>query len=350
MSSQPSVAILILNYNGRHHLEAFLPSVLAASYANKTVWVVDNKSTDDSCTWLRQHYPEVHLLEVPSNRGFVGGYNFGFEHVHDDYVLLLNNDVRVTPNFIEPVISMMEADPGLAAVQSRLRNVQNPQAFDYAGAAGGYIDALGYPFCRGRLLETVELDEGQYNDDHYRLFWATGGCMFIRSSLYKQLQGMYSYLFMQNEDIDLCWRLQLHGYRIGYCADSIVYHVGGGSISWETPQKIFLTFKNNLVVITRNMPVSRLLWLIPLRLALDSAAAVRYLVLRRPGHGWAIWRAIGAYLHWLFFISRYSANGEHKWPGKRGLLQCDGVYRGAIVWQYFVRGKRKFTDLYPKSK
>ncbi|HSC52386.1 MAG TPA: glycosyltransferase family 2 protein [Phnomibacter sp.] len=342
---QPSVAIIILNYNGQGHLENYLPSVLSATYAQKSIWVVDNNSTDGSCALIEQLFPTVNVLAVPNNKGFVGGYNYALENIHADYIVLLNNDVRVGPGFIEPAIAMLEADKTIAALQSKMRSINQPEYFDYAGAAGGYIDSLGYPFCRGRVLETVEVDNEQYNNNSTELFWATGGCLFVRHEHYRAINGMYTYLFMQNEDIDLCWRLQLKGYKIGYCAQSVVFHLGGGSLSWEHPRKVFFTFRNNLIVLSRNMPLMRLLWVMPLRFCLDSMAACRYILIGKAGHGFAIWKATLAYLRWLFFVSRFTAKGENKWTGKRGIKQCNGYISGSVLWNYFVRHKTTFTAI-----
>lgn len=346
---QPSVAIIILNFNGQGHMANYLPSVLSATYENKTIWVVDNDSTDGSCAWLAETFPAINVLPIPHNKGFVGGYNFAFDHIHADYIVLLNNDVRVDAGFIEPAIAMLQSNENIAAVQSKMLSVKQSELFDYAGAAGGYIDSLGYPFCRGRVLETVEADKGQYDDNTTDLFWATGGCLFVRASNYRAIHGMYTYLFMQNEDIDLCWRLQLNGYKIGYCAQSVVYHLGGGSLSWEHPRKVFFTFRNNLIVLTRNMPVSRLLWLLPVRFLLDSLAAIRYIFMGKAGHGIAIWRGALAYLKWLFFVSRNTQKGEHKWTGKRGLKQCNGYISGSLLWNYFIRRKTTFRAIVAKN-
>jgi GT2 family glycosyltransferase len=342
---QPSVAIIILNYNGQGHLEKYLPSVLQASYQNKSIWMVDNNSSDNSCAWLQQHFPEVNVLPVLTNKGFVGGYNYAFDKVNADYILLLNNDVKVAPDFIEPAIAMMEANKKLAAVQSKMLSVRQPGFFDYAGAAGGFIDALGYPFCRGRILETVEPDHGQYNQPSSDLFWATGGCLFVKAAYYRSIQGMYGYLFMQNEDIDLCWRLQLHGFSIGYCHQSVVWHYGGGSLSWEHPDKVFFTFRNNLIVLCRNMPIHQLCWVMPARMVLDSMAAIRYILVGKAAHGFAVWKGILAFAKWLLVVSRHTRAGEQKWPGKRGFYELKGVMKGSILWRYFIGGKKKYSYL-----
>lgn len=335
----PQVAIVILNFNGKHLLQRFLPSVFAATYPNKTIWIIDNFSTDESVNFLRAGYPEVKIVLNKENFGFAEGYNQGLLQINATYFILLNNDVEVTPGFIEPVINLMEADTTIAFAQPKLLNIKQPDTFEYAGAAGGTIDGIGYPFCRGRILESIEKDEGQFNDDA-PVFWATGACMFSRASAYKELSGLYAFFYMQNEDIDLCWRAQNRGYKIVACGQSVVYHIGGGSLAWKNSRKIFYTFRNNLVMITRNMPVARLVWVIPLRMVTDALAALRYLIYGKWSAGFAVIKGIFAYWKWLLFDTT-----AFKWPRKRGLLNLHGVFRGTIVWQYFVNGKKKYQNI-----
>ncbi len=341
----PHIAIAILNFNGKKYLEQYLPSVMATTYANKSVWVIDNQSTDDSLAFLQAHYPTIKVVVNDGNIGFAAGYNQGLQHITADYYLLLNSDVELTSGFMEPVIELMENDPSIAFAQPKVRWLRNRELFEYAGAAGGTIDALGYPFCRGRVLEDLEKDEGQY-DDTSSIFWASGACMFARASIYNQLQGMYEFYYMQNEEIDLCWRAQNLGYKIFVCSTSTVYHLGGGSLEWTNPQKTFLTFRNNLVMNTRNMPIGRLLWLIPLRMGLDMAAALRYIFSGKANIGWAVCKAIFSYWQWVFVGDNNKE--QSKWPGKRGLKKCAGVFYGSIVWNYFVTKKRTYGKLMGK--
>ncbi len=341
----PHIAIAILNFNGKKYLEQYLPSVMATSYANKSVWVIDNQSTDDSLAFLRAHYPTIKVVVNDGNIGFAAGYNQGLQHIAADYYLLLNSDVEVTPGFIEPVLELMENDPSIAFSQPKVRWLRNRELFEYAGAAGGTIDAVGYPFCRGRILEDLEKDKGQY-DDTTPIFWASGACMFARADIYKQLGGMYEFYYMQNEEIDLCWRAQNLGYKIYVCGTSTVYHLGGGSLEWTNPRKTFFTFRNNLVMNTRNMPIGRLLWLVPLRIGLDIMAALRYIFSGKLNIGWAVCKSIIAYWQWLILGDKNKQ--QAKWPGKRGLKNCAGVFYGSIVWHFFVTKKKTYEKLMGK--
>lgn len=332
------VAIAILNYNGRHYLERFLPFVVAATYSNKSIWVIDNASTDDSIPFLQANYPAVQVVVNSSNLGFAEGYNEGLSQIQADYFVLLNSDVEVTPGFIEPILQLMQADETIAFAQPKLLHLHQRDTFEYAGAAGGLIDAIGYPFCRGRVLETKEKDSGQY-DAVAEVFWASGCCLFAKAEVYRQLGGMYNFLYMQNEDIDLCWRAQNEGYKVLACGQSAVYHQGGGSLSWENPQKVFFTFRNNWVMITRNMPVLRLFWVLPLRLLIDMTAALHYFLQNKPAAGKAVLKGIAAWGKWLF------SKDVYKWPQKTGFAKCKGVVQKILVWQYFVRKKKTVADI-----
>jgi len=340
----PHVAIAILNFNGKKYLEAYLPSVMAGTYPNKSIWVIDNQSTDDSLAFLLAEYPTINVVVNKGNIGFAAGYNQGLKEINADYYLLLNSDVEVTAGFIDPVIALMESDQSIAFAQPKVRWLRNRELFEYAGAGGGTMDALGYPFCRGRVLETLEKDEGQY-DDTAPIFWASGACMFARAAVYRQLGGMYEFYYMQNEEIDLCWRAQNLGYKIFVCGNSTVYHLGGGSLEWTNPRKTFFTFRNNLVMNTRNMPTGRLLWLLPLRIALDTVAALRYIFTGKANIGWAVFRGIFAYLKWLITGAGSDNMKQAKWPVKRGLKKCSGVFKGSIVWNYFMKKKRTYNEL-----
>lgn len=340
----PHIAIAILNFNGRKYLEAYLPSVMASTYANKSVWVIDNQSTDDSLAFLAAHYPEIKLVVNSGNIGFAAGYNHGLQQVTADYYLLLNSDVEVTPGFVEPVIELMEKDPSIAFAQPKIRGLRNRELFEYAGAAGGIMDALGYPFCRGRVLEKVEKDQGQYNDTR-PVFWASGACMFARASVYHQLRGMYEFYYMHNEEIDLCWRAQNRGFKIYVCPSSVVYHLGGGSLESSNPRKTFLNFRNNLVMNTRNMPFDRLLWVIPLRMALDTVAGIRYFISGKPNLGLAIFKGIFAYWKWLFLSDNTRGSQPAKWPRKPGFNKCAGVFYGSVIWNFFVRKKKTYAEI-----
>lgn len=325
----PHIAIAILNYNGRTLLETYLPSVMAATYPNKSVWVIDNCSTDDSAAWLIQHYPSVKLVQNNENGGFAKGYNDGLRHIEADYYLLLNSDVEVTPGFIEPVIEAMEANKRIAFAQPKLHWLRKPGYFEYSGAAGGLMDTLGYPFCRGRLFDQLETDNGQYNDSPF-VFWASGACMFARATAFRQLGGFYEYFFMHSEEIDLCWRAQNEGYKILACGKSTVKHLGAASLQKESPKKTLFNFRNNLVMLARNMPAGRLAWVLLVRFGLDTLAAFTFLLKKETGSAVAVFAAWKAFAKWLL------KKDAGKYPLKKGLAGLDGLSaRPALFKRYF---------------
>lgn len=335
MHSQPTVAVVILNWNGKKFLQQFLPSVLASTYSNLRVVVADNASTDDSLAMLQQQFPTVEVLTSKENYGFAKGYNFFLQQVTADYYVLLNSDVEVEPGWIEPVIALMQQDESIAACQPKLLSFQQKQFFEYAGAAGGWIDALGYPFSRGRVFDVLEKDNGQYNDA-VPVFWASGAALFIKANLFHAMHGFDAFFFAHQEEIDLCWRLQRHGYKIMVCPQSTVYHVGGGTLPTGNPQKVFLNFRNNLVMITKNMPLQQLWWKLPLRIGLDAVSAWKELLSGKPGYWWAVVRAHFAFTAWLF-------TGKRSAPAAYSALQ--GVYQGSVVWKYFIQKKQIFSEI-----
>jgi GT2 family glycosyltransferase len=248
MTNLPRVAVVILNWNGINYLKQFLPSVCASTYPNLEIIIGDNASTDESVVYVRDNYPQVKIIINDQNYGFAGGYNKILTQLDHDYFILLNSDVEVEPNWIEPVISLMESDSKIAAAQPKILSQANKHSFEYAGAAGGFIDDFGYPFCRGRLFDTLELDKGQYNESS-EVFWASGAAFFIKRPNWLEMNGLDDDFFAHMEEIDLCWRLKNEGYKIMYCADSQVYHVGGGTLQAESPFKTYLNFRNNLVLL-----------------------------------------------------------------------------------------------------
>jgi len=258
----PHVAVVILAYNGLTYSQQFMPSIMASTYPNLSVYIIDNASNDDTVAYLKNNYPTVKLIELQNNEGFAGGYNTGLSQIEADYYVLLNQDVEVTPNWIEPVIEQMENDPLVAAAQPKILSQQNKNYFEHAGAAGGFIDALGYPFCRGRIITKVERDDGQY-DDVIDCFWASGAAMFIRAKLFHQFTGFDADFFAHMEEIDLCWRLQRAGYRIQVIPQSVVFHVGGSVIAYQSPRKAYLNFRNGLVLLHKNLAGLKFLKLLP---------------------------------------------------------------------------------------
>jgi GT2 family glycosyltransferase len=334
----PSVAIVILNWNGKKFLQQFLPSVIASLYFNKRVIVADNASTDDSVTFLKQYYPQIEILQNSNNEGFAKGYNTALKQVKSDYYVLLNSDVEVTENWIAPIIDLMERDTTIAACQPKLLDWNNKNKFEYAGACGGWIDRFGYPFARGRVFDICEQDEGQYNTA-LPCFWASGAALFVKASAYHELGGLDEYFFAHQEEIDLCWRLQLAGYKIYVQPASIVYHVGGGTLPKGNSKKTFLNFRNNLIMLAKNLSLVNALWKIPVRLMLDALAAWKELLTGDSGYYRAVLKAHVHFFRWMLFEKKQSI-----FPVKKaGKLK--GWYNRSIVWQYFIKNKKTFLEI-----
>ena len=286
----PSVAIAILNWNGRHFLETLLPSLSRITYPNYTIYIIDNNSSDDSVDYVTTHFPQVKIILLNDNYGFAGGYNKGLQHAEEDYYLMMNSDVEIDLPFLEPMVNMMQVDKNIAVCQPKIRSLIHKNLFEHAGAAGGMIDVLGYPFCRGRIFNTVEEDKGQY-DQSVQIFWATGTCCLIRKDAYRQIGGMYEYYFMHMEEIDMCWRLNSLGWKIMYCPQSLIYHLGGGSLSYQSPKKTYYNFRNNIVMCFRNSPWQVNIWLLPLRMMMDAAAAAQFLLQKNKSNATAVVKA-----------------------------------------------------------
>jgi GT2 family glycosyltransferase len=330
------VAIVILNWNGRTFLEQFLPSVLSHTTDQTAVIVADNASTDDSVEFLRTHYPDLRLIINDSNGGFAKGYNDALKQVDAEYYVLLNSDIEVTQDWISPVIEMMDADPSIGACQPKIRSWHEREKFEYAGAAGGFIDKFGYPFCRGRIFFELEKDEGQY-DDACEIFWATGACMFVRSSLYHQLGGLDEDFFAHMEEIDFCWRLKTAGHKIMYCPQSVVYHIGGGTLPKSSSRKTYLNFRNNFTLLYKNLPSSKLYPVFFVRLLLDGIAALMFLVKGGFRDMYAVTRA-----H-LYFYRHLSHNRKKRHALQHKDVSC--IYRGNLVWDHYIKGVKRFSDL-----
>jgi GT2 family glycosyltransferase len=327
-----SVAIVILNYNGRHYLEKFLPNIIRYSQGYQ-IWVADNASTDQSIEWLNGQYPELKTLVISENKGYAGGYNEALNRISSDYYILLNSDIEVTENWIEPVIALMESDTKIAACQPKIRAFDLPTHFEYAGAAGGYMDYLGYPFCRGRIFDTREEDLGQY-DDEKDVFWATGACLFIRATAF-HAKGFDESFFAHMEEIDLCWRLLNMQYRITYCGKSVVYHVGGGTLHKSNPRKTFLNYRNNLIMLFKNLPKGRRWKTVLIRLVLDGISSVRFMATGAWPDVIAIIRAHFAFYALIPSLTKNTKRTTYRAP----------LYYRSVVWEYFVLGKHRFNQL-----
>jgi GT2 family glycosyltransferase len=330
------VAVVILNWNGHALLQQFLPSVVEHS-GNADIYVADNASSDDSVKFMKENFPSVKIIQNSRNGGYAGGYNDALQHIEADYFVLLNSDVEVTGNWIEPIQKLMDADPTIAACQPKVLSYHDKEKFEYAGAAGGYIDRYGYPFCRGRVFDTCETDNGQYNDTR-QCFWATGACMFVRAEAFEKVGKLDEDFFAHMEEIDLCWRMQQFGYIIMVCPESVVFHIGGGTLSQQNSKKTFLNFRNGLGLLLKNLPLGMVWYKLPLRVALDHIAAYKFLFQGKKEDFWAIAQA-----HRDFF------GHFNKWRKKRYHHQrknlLPGVYDGSIVWKYFVTKVRTFSKL-----
>ncbi len=311
---------------------------MASTYTHKKVVVADNASTDDSVSFIQKNYPQIELLINNKNEGFAGGYNWALKQVEADYYVLLNSDVEVTPGWIEPIISLMESDNQIGACQPKLLSHQNRDEFEYAGASGGFIDGFGYPLTRGRVFDMYEKDEGQY-DDVVPCFWASGAALFVRAKLYHEVGGLDAYFFAHQEEIDLCWRMQLAGYKIYVQPNSVVYHVGGGTLPKGNSRKVFLNFRNNLIMMAKNLPFGSRVRIILIRLILDGVAAMKGVLSGDVGYALAIVKA-----HWGFFGWVCKAKSTHQFQ-KRKMKNLSGVLQKCIVADYFLRGKRKFSEI-----
>lgn len=338
MDALPSVAIVILNWNGRHHLAQFLPSVLNTQYGNYKVVVVDNASVDDSLSFLKQNFPQVEIIALSHNFGFAGGYNKGLKQVEADYYILLNSDVEVTPDWIKPMLALLKNDSSVAACQPKILSFRNKRFFEYAGAAGGWLDAFGYPFARGRIFDVCEEDRGQY-DTIAEVFWASGAALMIRSEIFHQLAGFDEYFFAHQEEIDLCWRIQLLGKKIYCCPQSVVYHVGGGTLPRGNSRKTFLNFRNNQIMLAKHLPRSEKWWKIPYRIFLDDLSALKGLFSGDAGYFIAIIKSHFAFYRWLLLAKK---SNVLKRKSTRSLA---GLYRGNVVWQHFVKRKTMFSEV-----
>lgn len=327
------LAIVILNYNGLAHLRHFLPTVLRHADGHE-VWVADNASTDGSVDWLKEQQPEVKLLCYAENTGYAGGYNAALRDIQAEYYVLLNSDVEVADGWLTPLLALMESDATIAACQPKIRAYDLRTHFEYAGAAGGFMDYLGYPFCRGRMFDTREEDRGQY-DDIRDVFWATGACLMIRASAFQQAGGFDDRFFAHMEEIDLCWRLLNKGYRIMYCGQSMVFHVGGGTLHKSNPRKTFLNYRNNLLMMYKNLPKGRRKRTILIRLFLDGLSSVRFMATGAWPDVWAIVQA-----HFAF----YGMLGQFRQTTTRTQQRAPLYYR-SVVWEYFVERRTTFTEL-----
>ena len=329
------VAIVILNWNGKKLLEQFLPSIVNFSAELADIYVADNASTDGSMAFVKDHFPSVHIVENATNGGYAKGYNDALQSIKADVYCLINSDVEVTEGWLEPVLDVFKQESNTAIIQPKLLDYKDKSKFEYAGAGGGFIDFYGYPYCRGRVFNYLETDEGQYNDIA-SIFWASGACFFVRSEVYHRLGGFDEDYFAHQEEIDLCWRTQNEGYDIKYVGTSTVYHVGGATLQESNPHKTYLNFRNSLLNVIKNVPKQRFLFVVVSRLILDGIAGAKFMLELRPVHTWAIFKA---------HLSLYK--NFYKFLKKRRKLQKKLEYNlhTSIVWQYFILGRKRFKNL-----
>jgi hypothetical protein len=343
---QPKISVVILNYNGKNWLQQFLPNVIAnTTYPNTEIIVADNASTDDSIAFIKQTFPQIRVVINEKNSGYAGGYNEALKQIESDYYVLLNSDVEVTSDWIKQVINYMQQDELIAACQPKILSFHERNKFEYAGAAGGFIDKYGYPLCRGRIFDTCEEDTGQYNSSG-EIFWASGACLFIKADLFHQVGGFDADFFAHMEEIDLCWRLKNLGYKICYCADSTVYHVGGGTLEKSNPKKTFLNFRNNRILLQKNKNEKELVSINSTRNKLDKLAALVAQLKGNNAEATAIQQGIAEFQSTI-----------QKWNNKRkqnetlqkdftiGLPNKIGIFEHSIIWNYYIKGIKKFSQL-----
>ena len=331
------IAVVILNWNGVQLLEKFLPSVVKYS-PEATIYLADNDSTDDSISFVMANFPSVKMVKNDSNLGFAGGYNEALQHIDAEIYALVNSDIEVTENWLQPIIKTFENEPKTAIIQPKILDFKRKEYFEYAGAAGGFIDKYGYPYCRGRIFDTLEKDNAQYNDNR-EIFWASGACFFIRSSVYKELQGFDADFFAHQEEIDLCWRALNKGYTIKYISESVVFHVGGATLQQGNPKKTFLNFRNSLFMLTKNLPEDKLYWILFCRMILDGIAGMQFLLQGKFSHFLAILKAHGSF--YSLFSIQYN---------KRDKFQLEKYYnQKSIVYLYFIKKVKVFSDIFGKG-
>lgn len=327
------LAVVILNWNGAQLLEQFLPKIIAYS-AGADLYVADNASTDESISTLQQKFPQITIIQNKDNFGFAKGYNEALKHVDAEIYALVNSDIEVTPNWLEPIIEEFTKEKDTAIIQPKILAFKNKEKFEYAGAAGGFIDVFGYPFCRGRVFDTIEKDLGQYNDA-IEIFWASGACFFIRSEVFHALNGFDEAFFAHQEEIDLCWRAFNRNYITKYIPTSIVYHVGGATLEQGNPRKTFLNFRNSLLMLTKNLPSSKLFPIIIGRMVLDGVAGIYFLVQGKPKHFTAI---LKAHYHFYTNFGVFYKKRENK-------QRKDYFKAKSIVISYFLRSGKVFEDV-----
>ncbi|NNC86174.1 MAG: glycosyltransferase family 2 protein [Bacteroidia bacterium] len=334
------IAVVILNWNGKSLLEQFLPSVVSNTPENVQIIVADNNSTDDSVAFVKSTFPNIEIIINDNNYGYAQGYNEALKHVKADVFVLLNSDVEVSKGWIEEAEKVLSTEENIAALQPKILSFKNKDEFEYAGAGGGFIDRYGFPFCRGRIFNSLEKDQGQYNDVT-EIFWASGACMFIKSKVFFELNGFEDEFFAHMEEIDLCWRIHNAGYKIMVAPNSVIYHVGGGTLKQNSPRKTYLNFRNNLLMLYKNSPAKGFAMVLFKKLILDGVAALKFLFSVGASHFMAVLKA-----H-IYFYSTLSTRKKQRKESVQ--LEANALshiqYRKSVVWQYFLKGTKLFKDL-----
>ncbi len=342
MEQETETAVVILNWNGKSFLERFLPRLIECTQTpGVRIIVADNHSSDDSVEFMQRNYPQIGLIRNPENGGFAKGYNQALRQIKARFFVLLNSDIEVTPGWVEPVIEKMKADPQVAAAQPKIRSFHQKERFEYAGAAGGFLDAWGYPFCRGRLFEQLEEDHGQY-DQECEVFWATGAALFVRADLFLEHGGLDEDFFAHMEEIDFCWRMKNLGYKIMFYPQSTVYHIGGGTLPKNNWKKTYLNFRNNMALLYKNLPGKDLKKVMRRRKAMDWMAALLFLVKGDKEDFMAVFKAQRDFKKW-----KPSLQEKRKRLPQRGHLT--GMYRQSIVFDHYLRHIQRFSQLDPEK-
>jgi GT2 family glycosyltransferase len=338
-SAPKDVSVVVLNWNTKNLLEKFIPYIQQTEYEGMEIVVADNASTDGSVNLLKDSFPQVRVIELAKNLGYAGGYNEALKQIHTPFAVLLNSDVEVHPNWLSPMMSMMKQDDSIGAIQPKILDIANRNRFEYAGACGGYMDKFGYAFCRGRLFNNCEEDEGQY-DERRPIFWASGAALLVRMDAYWKAGGLDTDFFAHMEEIDLCWRMQNLGFSSWVCPESKVWHVGGGTLDAYHAKKTFLNFRNNLVLLLKNLPARQLFPKLFIRMVLDAPGALKLLIDRGFPHFFAVVKA-----HWSFLLNIRKWYRKRLKGPKKSFEELDGSYSKSIVLQHFLKGKKEFSEL-----
>lgn len=334
-------AVVILNWNGIKLLQKFLETVIRFTPNNDTrVYIADNGSTDESVKWISDNFKDIVLINLETNFGFAGGYNRALNQIDAKYYVLLNSDIEVTEGWLNPLVRFMDQNPGTASCQPKIKSFQNKDYFEYGGAAGGYIDKFGYTFCRGRIFDCIEKDNGQY-DNPADIFWSSGACMIVRSGAWKQCGGLDDDFFAHMEEIDMCWRFHLAGFRVACVPESVVYHVGGGALHYDSPYKTYLNFRNNLFLLYKNLPDNTLHTILFVRKLLDGLAAIIFLIKGKPGNVKAIWKA-----HVDYYKSIKRLKEKRRFVLDLSISSATGkLMNKSVVFRFYIKGEKTFSSL-----